>query len=49
MVYIVLEFDFDGKLSDVLPYIIWEDALEKSHKIRGMGGECEIWTKEIQV
>ena len=41
-VYIVIEFDFDGKFADAQIYRKYVDALDAVYKISQMGGEFEI-------
>ncbi len=48
MLYIVLEFDFDGKLSDSQVYMLYSDAVTASQKIREVGGESEIHARQLK-
>lgn len=46
--YIVLEFDFDGKLSDAQVYTVFDAAKTAADKIREVGGEAEIFGRELK-
>ncbi len=47
-VYLVIEFDYDGKFSDAQVFTVYEQASDFAREIHSRGGESEILARNVK-